>query len=108
MHHEGLGCAAGAFHNGLAAFHKVQHIHAAVGVVRHRAGEPVAACLDELQFAQPCAFLAPAIARGQRLHAVDERTPHPIRGAVPLDVFHAMLEMNGPRPPVESGAPPVP
>src|ERR1700676_2788090 len=83
MHKEGRKCVAWALHNDLIAFHKIQHVDRALCMMRSRSGEPVPPRLDELKRMQPCTFLAPSLAAVQRLDLIDQRRPHPIRGAIP-------------------------
>ena len=45
-------------------FDEIEHVDAAVGIVRNAAGEPMAARFDEFAFVQAGAFFAPAGARG--------------------------------------------
>src|ERR1019366_8888599 len=87
-------CASRTFDNRFLAFDEIQHIHAAVCVVRNGLGEPMSSRLDEFALVQSGAFLAPAVTAAERFKTVDEIALCPVRGSLPLDVRQAVLEMN--------------
>ena len=68
----------------------------------------MAAGLDELPLVQAGMFFAPAVAGPGFGDAVDQVLFDPARGAVPLDVGQAVLQMNGARLAVQTQAGPSP
>lgn len=72
MHYEWLKGACRAFYDQFVALDDVQYVHTVARAVCHRAGKPMASCLDKFILVQPCAFLAPTFAFGNGLHTVDE------------------------------------
>lgn len=92
--------ACGALHNGFVALNQIQNVHAAARVMRNRAGKPVAARFDKFQLMESGALLALAGTFPNGFETVDQLTPHPFRGAVPLNVSGPVLDIDGPRPAV--------
>src|SRR5579871_4846050 len=72
MYFERRKGSARTLNHRLCAFHEVQHVHPALGVVRYRPRKPVPPRLDEFEFMQPRALLSPIRSGGHLLELIDE------------------------------------
>src|ERR1035437_11198776 len=61
----------GALHNRGAAFNKIQNVPITPSVMMHRCSEPVASCLNELEWMQSGPLLPPSIPRGHCFCLID-------------------------------------
>ena len=98
----------GTFDHNFRALHKIQNVNSSACVVFHGLAKPMTPCLDEFLFVQTCLFFAPSNTLGNGCHRIDELFVRPCSISVPLNVFQAVVEMNGPRPAIEAEPSPVP
>src|SRR5258705_5138040 len=108
MNHEWLEGVGRTFHQRFVAFHQIEDIEGAAGVMRDLFGEPMPPGLNELARVQSGALLAPAIARAEQLNAVHQIILRPFRGAIPLDIGQPMPQVNRARFAIKTETIPVP
>ena len=108
MHHERLKGVVRAFHHSFRAFHEIQNVDAPQRVMRRFSREPVAAGFDEFAHVETRPLFLPSVAFADGFLTAQEILANPFRGPVPLNVFAAVLKMNGARPALEDPAGPNP
>src|SRR5581483_1909828 len=97
-----------ALHDCLFSLDKVQYVHPATRIVKHRAREPMPTSLDELTRMEPRSFFSPTIGCADRSHRIHKILASPCCRAIPLNIGQPMIEMYWPRPSVEAQAIPIP
>src|SRR4051812_16052179 len=99
--------SSGTFHNGFIALDEIQYINAAICVVRHFFRKPVSSSFNEFPLMQAGSFLKPTIAFTDFLDLIDQVLFHPIGRAIPLNVFCAVIDVNGSWASIKTQAAPI-
>jgi len=108
MHHKRLECICGAFHHSLIAFHKIQHIDTAIGVMQDCLCEYVAPGLYKL-VGMKSGFLFPhSFLFGNYFHMISEMLIDIPRVPVPSYHFAATFNIYRPRLAIQPQSLPVP